>query len=86
MIAGSVSLVGFGVDSFVEVASGSALLWRMATDADAPRRDANEEKDRVAAGGDGRTRLRVGRHFKGAPSILSLIVSHDPFTPDRHVS
>ena len=27
--AGSISLVGFGVDSFIEVSSGSALLWRM---------------------------------------------------------
>ena len=33
-IAGSVSLVGFGVDSFIEVTSGAALLWRMSADAD----------------------------------------------------
>ena len=26
--AGSISLVGFGIDSFIEVASGSAVLWR----------------------------------------------------------
>src|SRR6266481_369664 len=26
-VAGSVSLVGFGIDSFIEVTSGSALLW-----------------------------------------------------------
>jgi divalent metal cation (Fe/Co/Zn/Cd) transporter len=26
--------VGFGVDSFIEVVSGSALLWRMSVDAD----------------------------------------------------
>jgi hypothetical protein len=25
----TVSLVGFGIDSFIEVASGAALLWRM---------------------------------------------------------
>jgi hypothetical protein len=41
-IAGSISLVGFGVDSFIEVTSGSALLWRMSMDADAPRREAAE--------------------------------------------
>lgn len=40
--AGSISLVGFGVDSFIEVASGSALLWRMAVDADVCRRDRRE--------------------------------------------
>lgn len=32
--AGSVALVGFGVDSFIEVTSGAALIWRMAGDAD----------------------------------------------------
>lgn len=26
--AGSISLLGFGIDSFIEVASGSAVLWR----------------------------------------------------------
>jgi divalent metal cation (Fe/Co/Zn/Cd) transporter len=40
--AGSVSLVGFGIDSFIEVMSGSTLLWRMATDADAQTRERNE--------------------------------------------
>jgi len=38
-IAGSVSLVGFGVDSFIEVTSGAALLWRMSADADEHRRE-----------------------------------------------
>ena len=38
-IAGSVSLVGFGVDSFIEVTSGAALLWRMSADADERRRE-----------------------------------------------
>lgn len=44
-LAGSVSLVGFGVDSFIEVASGSALLWRMSVDADPHRR---EQLERIA--------------------------------------
>jgi len=35
--AGSISLVGFGVDSFIEVTSGAALLWRMSGDDDARR-------------------------------------------------
>ena len=38
-IAGSVSLVGFGVDSFIEVVSGTALLWRMSADADEQKRE-----------------------------------------------
>lgn len=32
--AGSISLVGFGIDSFIEVTSGGVLLWRMSVDAD----------------------------------------------------
>ena len=39
VIAGSVSLVGFGIDSFIEVTSGAALLWRMSADADEHRRE-----------------------------------------------
>lgn len=42
-IAGSVSLIAFGADSFIEMASGTALLWRMAVDADAERRLQNEK-------------------------------------------
>src|ERR1700745_1663657 len=42
-LAGSVSLVGFGIDSFIEVTSGSVLLWRMSVDADVPRRQSNEK-------------------------------------------
>src|SRR5712672_2853159 len=38
-IAGSIALVGFGVDSFIEVTSGAALLWRMSVDADEEQRE-----------------------------------------------
>lgn len=40
--AGSISLVSFGLDSFIEVVSGVALLWRMSTDSDVHRRKRNE--------------------------------------------
>ena len=43
-IAGSISLVGFGLDSFIELISGSALLWRMAVDADVQSRERNERR------------------------------------------
>lgn len=43
LIAGSISLVGFGVDSFIEVTSGAALLWRMSVDADADQRERIEQ-------------------------------------------
>ncbi len=41
--AGSISLVGFGVDSFIEVTSGAALLWRMGAEADPHRRERIEK-------------------------------------------
>ena len=44
IVAGSVSLVGFGADSFIEVASASAVLWRMSKDADVQRREAAERR------------------------------------------
>ena len=37
-VAGSVSLVGFGFDSLIELTSGAAMLWRMSADADEERR------------------------------------------------
>jgi divalent metal cation (Fe/Co/Zn/Cd) transporter len=43
-IAGSVSLIGFGIDSIIEVTSGSVLLWRMSVDADVHRRERNERR------------------------------------------
>jgi divalent metal cation (Fe/Co/Zn/Cd) transporter len=43
-IAGSISLVGFGIDSFIEVTSGSVLLWRMSVDSDVHRRETNEKR------------------------------------------
>ena len=42
VLAGSASLLGFGVDSVIEVASGSAVLWRMSRDADAAARERAE--------------------------------------------
>lgn len=41
--AGSISLVGFGIDSFIEVISGTALLWRMSVDTDLQNRERNEK-------------------------------------------
>jgi divalent metal cation (Fe/Co/Zn/Cd) transporter len=38
-IAGSVSLIGFGLDSLIEVTSGAALLWRLHHDLDHSRRE-----------------------------------------------
>jgi divalent metal cation (Fe/Co/Zn/Cd) transporter len=42
-LAGSISLVGFGIDSFIEVTSGGVLLWRMSVDADLRKRERREK-------------------------------------------
>lgn len=44
VIAGSIALVGFGIDSFIEVTSGLTLMWRMSVDADVHRRELNEKR------------------------------------------
>jgi divalent metal cation (Fe/Co/Zn/Cd) transporter len=43
-LAGSIALVGFGLDSLIEVTSGVALLWRLHHDADTSRRDWAERR------------------------------------------
>jgi len=42
MLSGSVALVGFGLDSVIEVTSGLALLWRLRADHDPAARERNE--------------------------------------------
>ena len=45
LIAGSVALVGFGLDSFIGVASGAALLWRLQQDS---HKAGREKAERLA--------------------------------------
>ena len=42
MMAGSIALVGFGLDSVIETLSGVTLLWRLRLDSDAARRERAE--------------------------------------------
>jgi divalent metal cation (Fe/Co/Zn/Cd) transporter len=42
IMAGSLSLVGFGVDSLLEIVSGSAMLWRINVDDRLAHRERNE--------------------------------------------
>jgi divalent metal cation (Fe/Co/Zn/Cd) transporter len=42
LASGSLSLVGFGVDSLIELASGVAVLWRMTVDGEVEHRERNE--------------------------------------------
>jgi divalent metal cation (Fe/Co/Zn/Cd) transporter len=70
LVAGSIALVGFGIDSLIEVTSGAALLWRLSA-------DVNEEKrERIES-----VTLRiVGVCF----IALTLYVSYDSVTALLH--
>src|SRR5258707_15373240 len=48
LAAGSVALLGFGVDSFVESASGAVLLWRLFAERSARVHEEIEALDRKA--------------------------------------
>lgn len=66
LFAGSIALVGFGVDSVIEVTSGLALLWRLHRDVD------EESRERVEA----ITLKIVGVCFL----VLAAYVSYDSIT------
>ena len=42
--AGSIALVGFGLDSVIEVSSGAVLLWRLRSDSIAENRERAEQR------------------------------------------
>jgi divalent metal cation (Fe/Co/Zn/Cd) transporter len=42
--AGSIALIGFGLDSLIEVSSGGILLWRLHSDHDEQRRESAERR------------------------------------------
>ena len=48
LVAGSVALVGFGVDSIIEVTASGAAQWRLRADVD-PRRRERVERSRCAS-------------------------------------
>lgn len=50
LLAGSVALVGFGVDSVIEVSASIAAQWRLRVDADRARRERVEALTRRAIG------------------------------------
>lgn len=68
--AGSISLVGFGIDSFIEVTSGTVLLWRMSVDADSRSRERNERLS-LRIVGAGFLALAVYVGYESASDLLS---------------
>lgn len=72
--SGSLSLIAFGLDSLIEVASGAALLRRLSVD---PDEHARERHERVALRIVGVCFLLLAAYI-AVDSIHSLIVSHSP--------
>jgi divalent metal cation (Fe/Co/Zn/Cd) transporter len=72
--AGSIALVGFGLDSFIEVVSGSALLWRMKSDRKAEQR---EHAERISLRIVGFCFLALAAYVT-VDSTQSLIRRHGP--------
>lgn len=74
LLAGSVALIGFGLDSAIEVASGGAVLWRLHHDKDVARR---ERAERLALRIVGSCFLALAAYI-AYESLESLITAQPP--------
>ncbi len=68
IVAGSIALVGFGLDSVIEVSSGAVLLWRLRADRDHSRR---EQAERLALRLVGASFLALATYV-AADAVLTL--------------
>lgn len=50
VVAGSIALIGFGIDSGIEVTASALLVWRLLSDADVKRREIMENRALKAIG------------------------------------
>jgi len=73
-VAGSVALIGFGLDSLIEVSSGGILLWRLHADHDEERR---ETRERSALKLVGLSLLLLAAYVAG-DSVVSLVRREAP--------
>jgi divalent metal cation (Fe/Co/Zn/Cd) transporter len=73
-LAGSISLIGFGLDSLIEVSSGGIMLWRLHTDHDERRREAVEKRALQLVG---ISFLALAAYVAG-DSVLSLVKQEAP--------
>lgn len=73
VIAGSIALVGFGVDSFIEVTSGAALLWCMSGDDDVQR----EQREAVTLRIVGVCFLALAAYV-GYEAVMDLVAGSPP--------
>ena len=74
LLAGSVALVGFGIDSLIELTAGAAALWRLRADVD-PIRRARAERLTLRLIGGGFLALAI---YVGADAIRALAVRTPP--------
>jgi divalent metal cation (Fe/Co/Zn/Cd) transporter len=72
--AGSIALIGFGLDSLIEVSSGGILLWRLHSDHDERRRETAERRALQLVG---ISFLCLATYVAG-DSVLSLVKRDTP--------
>jgi cation diffusion facilitator family transporter len=75
-LAGSVALLGFGIDSFVEMASGLVLLWRL-------RAEARHTDPHAIARLDRRARRLVGASLFGLAAFVAFDAVQSLVTSER---
>jgi divalent metal cation (Fe/Co/Zn/Cd) transporter len=73
-VAGSVALIGFGLDSLIEVSSGGILLWRLHSDHDERRRAAVERRALQLVG----VSFLVLAAYVAGESMVSLVKREAP--------
>ncbi len=73
LVAGSIALVGFGLDSIVEVSSGTALLWRLHMDAP----DRRERAEQITLKLVGASFLLLAAYV-AFDAVKSLIIREPP--------
>jgi divalent metal cation (Fe/Co/Zn/Cd) transporter len=73
-VAGSIALIGFGLDSLIEVSSGGILLWRLHADPDEERR---ERVERSALKLVGLSLLLLAVYVAG-DSVVSIVRQEAP--------
>jgi divalent metal cation (Fe/Co/Zn/Cd) transporter len=76
-VSGSIALMGFGIDSFVESASGSVLIWRLR--AEQGGATSEEQIERL----EGRAGRLVGASLVALALYVALDAAHMLWTGDR---
>jgi divalent metal cation (Fe/Co/Zn/Cd) transporter len=73
-LAGSIALIGFGIDSLIEISSGGILLWRLRADDDERQREIVERRALKLVG----ISLLALAAYVAIESVLSLIRHQAP--------